>query len=137
MQSYHQTLKVKPLTSRIHFVFIDASVPPEFHRSYQADITPQEIRVQVTCYGDILSTKSFSFTTQKYIQLLKFIEKLELQIGSKKDANGMVGGTTIALELYQEENIYAKGYNYACSYGTLFGDVERLKSEIESLIPDF
>ena len=44
---------------------------------------------------------------------------------------------TIALELYEDDTMYDSGYNYANSYGTLFGDVQRLKLEIEKLIPDF
>lgn len=130
-------IKIRPLTSCIHFYFTDASIPPEFHRSYKAIITSDKIMLEVSCYGNILNTTSVPFTTPQYSLLKSFIENLQLRIGSKKDDQEVCGGTTITLELYEGDEKYDYGYNYANSYGTLFGDVQRLKSEIESLIPNF
>lgn len=130
-------IKVKASTSRIHFYFTDASVPPKYHRSYEASITREKINLKVSCYGNILNTKSIPLTALQYTNLLNFIDNLKLTIAPKKDDQGICGGTTITLELYEGDIMYDSGYNYANSYGTLFGDVQRLKLEIEMLIPDF
>lgn len=130
-------IKVKTSTSRILFYFTDASVPPEYHRSYEASITCERIDLKVSCYGNILNTESVPLTVLQYTNLLNFIDNLKLIISPPKDDQGMCGGTTIALELYEDDTMYDSGYNYANSYGTLFGDVQRLKLEIEKLIPDF
>ncbi|MGB3713694.1 MAG: hypothetical protein WA996_04615, partial [Candidatus Promineifilaceae bacterium] len=43
--------------------FGDASVPPEYHRSYSVSITPGEARIVVDSYGDILAEREVDIST--------------------------------------------------------------------------
>ena len=62
-------------TQSIVYLFVDASVPPQFHRSYSITITEDTLSVVVDSYGDVLHQKSFPFTVDDFTKVKQMIQK--------------------------------------------------------------
>lgn len=58
-----------PANARIEYRFTDASIPPEYHRSYTLVVTRQETRISVDSYGDLLFEGMVPTTTQAWQDL--------------------------------------------------------------------
>lgn len=93
--------------------FEDASLPPEGHRSFSMQFTPNDIKIEVDSYGHILASYKEDITLEKFM-ILKC--RLSTQnIGMTEDVHsGKAGGCGGSITLKNEYN--GKMF-YAYTYG--------------------
>ena len=55
--------------TEIAYHFADASVPPDYHRSYSITVTAAAVRIVVDSYGEILADETFAVTAERFDEL--------------------------------------------------------------------
>lgn len=123
---------------RVVYEYGDASVEPQYHRSYTVDITPDSVHVVVDSYGDVLADTTYSLEGHRFEALLEELEKSELHSVDGSRPGGCTGGTTEAFVLYGAEGLVLSGSVYHCGgedYGDLAGDLERAAGAVRGLVP--
>lgn len=135
---------VRPATDRLTYHFGDASVPPMYHRSFQADFYPHSIALKVTSYGTVLNQTVLLFCPEDFARLLEQVDTIRLEhADSPNDEEGLCGTTTHSLTLYEKGKAYFSGYVTGGSHlkerqtGTLRGDSDALHATICRFIPHF
>jgi hypothetical protein len=127
--------------TKIIYSFKDASVPPQYHRSYTITVTSDQAHILVDSYGDILADATIDIPEQKIDDLARYIEIYQVKEKDRKsDTTICTGGTSKSLTIYSDENIVLNGTVYQCGgrlEGNLLGDIDSFAEKIESLIPDF
>ena len=134
---------VHPGTDKVVYDFTDASVPPAYHRSFRAEINGNGIVLSVNCYGNVLNQTTLSTSRERFCDLLKQIDSIKLKEQSNEDSQGLSGGTTHLLELFEKEEKYFSGSVYGNSlietlqFGNIKGDIAGLHKVICHFIPHF
>lgn len=131
--------EVKNMTTKITFSFHDSSVPPEYHRSYQIDVTASEVHIVVDSYGDILQDETYAITKAQFDGVVQAFLDCKIKNCNLKDDGGCTGGTGHSIERYEGENQVFKGYAYHCGKedsGDMCGDIDTFGNKVEELIPD-
>lgn len=130
----------KPI-SKIVYSFKDASVPPEYHRSYTISITEAQAHITVDSYGDILVEKTVDMPKQTMDDLAKYIQIYQIK---EKDRNNETmtwpGGTSKALKVYSVDDMLLDGIVYQSDSrveGNLSGDIDAFAEKLVGLITDF
>lgn len=130
----------KPIT-KIIYSFKDASVPPQYHRSYTLTVTREQAHIIVDSYSDILADVTIDMPEQIIDDLAKYIEKYQIKEKEhKSDTTICTGGISKSLTVYSDANILLNGTVYQCGgflEGSLSGDIDSFAKKIEDLIPDF
>jgi hypothetical protein len=130
----------KPIT-KIVYHFQDASVPPQYHRSYTITVTRDHAHVIVDSYGDILADTSIDIAEQVIDDLARGIEIYQIkQQKRKSDTMEYTGGTSKSLTIYSDGIIMLDGtvYDYRGRLeGNLSGNIDAFTHKIEDLIPNF
>jgi hypothetical protein len=78
--------------------FTDASVPPEYHRSYTISAEPGRIDVEVDSYGDVIATEQAELTHAQWKHLTALARQLE-PVSDTQAQQERTGGTRYTLEL--------------------------------------
>lgn len=134
---------VRPGTDKVVYDFTDASVPPAYHRSFQTEISENSITLSVNCYGNVLNQNTFSTDREHFHNLLKQIDSIKLEEQSNEDTQGLCGGTTHLLKLFEKGENYFSGSIYGNSlietlqFGNMKGDIAGLHEAICHFIPHF
>jgi len=130
----------KPI-SKIVYSFKDASVPPQYHRSYTISVTGSQAHIVVDSYGDILAETTVDMPGRIMDDLARYIQIYQIK---EKDLNTDTttwpGGTSKALQVYSADGILLDGIVYQSGgrvQGSLSGDIDGFAKKLESLIPDF
>ena len=130
----------KPIT-RIVYHFQDASVPPQYHRSYTITVTREHAHIIVDSYGDILAEESIDIAEQVIDDLARDIEIYQIKRQKRKsDTMEYTGGTSKSLTVYSEGILVLDGtvYDYRGRFeGSLSGNIDAFTQKIEDLIPNF
>jgi hypothetical protein len=129
----------KPIT-KIVYSFKDASVPPQYHRSYTITVTRDQIHIVVDSYGDILADTTIDIPEQTIDDLAKYIEICQIKEKSHSDTTIYTGGASKSLTVYSDKNILLTGTVYRRGdrlEGSLSGDIDAFAKKVESLIPGF
>lgn len=130
----------KPIT-KIVYSFKDASVPPQYHRSYTITVTRDQSHIIVDSYGDILADATIDMPEQIIDDLARYIEIYQIkEKDRKRDTTICAGGTSKSLTVYSDKDILLNGTVYQCGgrlEGSLSGDIDSFTTKIEGLIPDF
>ena len=128
--------------NKIEYHFQDASVPPEYHRSYSWIITETSIRYISDSYGRILKDTTQQISLEKWEQCKTAF--LNCGIKNKKESElnvGCTGGTSITLRTWFNEKENFTGTASKCGgqvAGNLTGDTEKFLSIIkEGIHPTF
>lgn len=124
----------------ITYSFQDASVSPQYHRSYSIILSDKNYRFVVDSYGEIIKDTSIVLSNQKkkISQTLRVFKNCQIKnVKRSKTNNGCTGGNGEAIKIIKEGVVYFKGSNYYCggqTEGDLSGDIklflEELKKEI-------
>jgi len=126
--------------SQIIYSFGDSSVPPQYHRSYTITATPENIRIVVDSYGNILADTTYQMTKESFGSLVdNFNESKIISIKKVDDQDGCTGGTSKYIKIYEGDKIIFDGYAYFCGgkiFGDMKGDFDSFATEIKCLIPD-
>src|SRR5687767_2926552 len=121
--------------------FYDASVPPQYHRSYEIDIEDTVIKFIVDSYGDVLLEESFSISRKQLEDFKISLKKLKVKKQKPNvDRAGCTGGTSEAFFFYYNDeqkydyNIAQCGGKY---YGNMKADLDAVRSLFRNMVPDF
>jgi hypothetical protein len=129
------------IITKIVYHFKDASVPPQYHRSYTITVTRNQIHIIVDSYGDIVADETTDIPEQIMDDLVKFIEIYQIKKKDRKrDTAKCAGGTSKSLTVYSDPNILLDGTVYQCGgrmEGNMLGDIDSFTKKIEGLVPNF
>jgi len=123
----------------ITYHFGDASVPPDYHRSYTITVTVEAVRIVVDSYGNILTDKTYKITSEKFNDIKKSLERNKIRNCTLDDDQGCTGGTSESISYMDHKNNIFSGSIYHCGgkdTGNLCGDVSRFANDVKKLIPD-
>lgn len=128
--------------NKIEYHFQDASVPPEYHKSYSWIITESSIRYVANSYGTVLKDTTQQISIEKWEQCKTAF--LNCGIKNKKEVThekGCTGGTSITIKTWLNEKENFSGFASKCGgeiEGNLTGDTEKFLSKIkEGIDPTF
>ena len=125
----------------IIYSFLDASVPPEYHRSYSIILSDNNYRFVVDSYGEIIkdTTIFLSNHRKKIKQTLKSFKKCQIKnVKRTQNNNGCSGGNGEEIKIIKEGKVYFKGSNYYCgsqTEGDLSGDTKLFLKELKKGVP--
>ncbi len=119
--------------------YVDSSVPPPYHRSYEIVVKPGKVKFVVDSYGDILFEEEISISKEQLILFENGLKKFKVKLVKEKQLQGCTGGISQYFEGRFGNGTILKGYEYLCggkSYGTIQGDTEGVKKYFQQLVPD-
>jgi hypothetical protein len=125
---------------KLEYHFGDASVPPEYHRSYAFFVNRDTLKVVVDSYGEILFDTTQTITGDILTECGKIILESAIERCLEEDAEPCTGGTSESLKLYAESKLFFNGHIYHCGgnrYGTMSGDTSKLVELLKSQFDDF
>lgn len=120
---------------KLEYHFQDASVPPEYHRSYSWIITEGKVQYILDSYGTILKDTTIEISELKWEQCKTAF--LNCGIKNHKNSNsnqGCTGGTGISIRTWLNGKENFSGTNYYCggkTEGNLTGDTEKFLLNIQ------
>ena len=124
----------------ITYHFGDASVPPEYHRSYTITVSPDKVRVVVDSYGDIIADRSYEVANKQFDKIINSIERNKIRNCTFDDDEGCTGGTLERVSFSYGNNIIFSGSVYHCGgkdTGDLCGDITSFADDVKDLVPNF
>ena len=125
--------------TRVIYAFGDASVEPQYHRSYIIEATSDSVHVVVDSYGDVLADTTMSLDDGRFQRLLDELEGAGLHKVARTGQEGCSGGTTEELVVLQGEESLFSGRAYHCggyTYGTIGGDLSAASAAVKELVPN-
>jgi hypothetical protein len=123
----------------ITYHFKDASVPPEYHRSYTITVTTDKARIVVDSYGEILADKQYEITSKQFNDIKNSLEKNKIRNCTLGDDEGCTGGTIERISFSDGENEIFSGSVYHCGgkdTGNLCGDITSFADAVKNLVPN-
>lgn len=90
----------------ISYQFLDSSVPPRYHRSYELRVTSSESRIVVDSYGDILADQSMPTDPEVWRELGGTIDHVT-GLRAEPAAEGCTGGTVTSLAVVDGDRVMA------------------------------
>lgn len=132
---------IVPINSvnRLRYKYLDSSLPPKYHRSYEITLTPQKVYFSINSYGKILSNESLPITETKYKSFVTAILGLNIKNREEVKSDSCCGGTSDELDICIGKDFQVKGYVYHCGgekFGNLEGDVTKATELFKTLIPN-
>jgi hypothetical protein len=123
------------------FHFQDASVPPDYHRSYTLTFEQNKTHLVVDSYGDVITDTMLNLSEEDIRKIFSLIEKYNIKNKPKNtEDKGCTGGTGISIKYGLDKDVFCDGYVYFCggtAHGDLNGDLQALENEIIGMIPNF
>lgn len=102
-----------PTDAVITYQFNDASVPPEYHRSYVITVTKDDASIVVDSYGDVLSEATLNTPDWAWESLSDGISRVAmLKPSNAKDS--CVGGTSVDVTVLSGSNTIVDLYVPEC-----------------------
>ena len=127
------------LADQIIFIYDDASVPPDDHRSYTITVSPGQIVFEVDSYGDLIRKDSVSITKNKWTQIRQaFVDKQIHNIAEKENPEGCTGGSGNRITIMGSGEPIFSGHQYRCggfNEGNLSGDLFEFEKAIRQDLP--
>lgn len=129
----------KDKVDAVEYHFQDASIPPEYHRSYSIKVTADKLNVVVDSYGDILAEKEVALAAGLFDKLIETINNaklVETDFGVNVPCDG---STTENLQIFENGKKVYDTYVDHCG-GDLpekYGDFDKVVDLMESYVPEF
>jgi len=126
---------IKEITYR----FQDASVPPEYHRSYTVTIDKGKLKITVDRYGDILAEKEYRIEKNQFEGLIASLKKNKIKRTELGGDDGCTGGTSEIISYSNLSEEIFSGTVYHCGgedFGNLGGNVRGFAQDIKEIVPD-
>ncbi|MFM7467290.1 MAG: hypothetical protein ACKO2O_05255 [Crocinitomicaceae bacterium] len=117
----------------IKYRFVDASVPPEYHRSFTITATKQDWHYTVDSYGTIISDSTQKMTEAWWREIKSAYIKAKLRKGKENERNGCTGGTQVIIEVSFRESKQLRLTEARCggkNKGNLRGNPAILKATL-------
>ncbi len=128
-----------PTIKEIIYHFGDASVPPEYHRSYTIVITAEKVRIVVDSYGEILADELYGITSKQFDNIRKSLERNKIKNCTLGDDEGCSGGTFERISYSDNENEIFSGTVYHCGEndtGNFCGDITGFVDDVKKMVPN-
>lgn len=106
------------LVDFVRYSFTDASLPPEYHRSYSIAFSPDSATVAVWSYGEQLLQESYPFTPERFEALRADLMAQGFSSGKPSDEPLPTGGTSEGVGFFCGEKCLFSASAYA-GIGTL------------------
>jgi hypothetical protein len=137
-----KNLDQKNLTglTKLEYHFGDASVPPEYHRSFTFLVSRDTLHVVADSYGEVLFDTTLSISGDVLARCSRIIRESTIEICNEEEAEPCTGGTSESLKLYAGGELFFNGHVYHCGgsrYGTMSGDTAMLVEFLKSQANDF
>lgn len=127
--------------TKIVYSLKDASVPPQYHRSYTITVTKDQFHLIVDSYGETIAEATTTVPENTLEELKRYLETCQIrQKGHAPDTGVCTGGVSKSLTIYSGEETLLSGTVYQCAgrtEGNLSGDIDAFARKIQGLIPDF
>lgn len=141
-QIIEETIQLPKNINKIEYHFQDASVPPQYHRSYSWIITETSIRYVLDSYGTILKDTTQQISLEKWEKCKTAF--INCGIKNKKNQEvelGCTGGTSVRIRTWLNDKENFSGNAYKCGgkiEGDLTGDTQKFLEKIkEGIDPTF
>lgn len=124
---------------KLVYRFIDASVPPQYHRSYTITVTAGSAAVVVDSYGDILAEKSYPMAAGEFRKIKQSFAKHDIRNCPPVENSGCTGGTSEKIACFNQDEKIFSGSVYHCGgkdMGDICGNIRGFARDIMDLIPD-
>lgn len=124
---------------QIIYHYRDASVPPQYHRSYEITASPGQVKITVDSYGDILAEKNYTLSDEQYDNVVNSLNKIEIGKAEFTEDNGCTGGTSETISFSEGRDEIISGTIYHCGgkdTGNLKGDIQAFADDVKKLVPD-
>ena len=119
---------------QIIFIYDDASVPPDDHRSYTITVRPDQLVFEVDSYGELIRKDSVSITKNKWTQIRQaFVDSQIHNITEKENPEGCTGGSGNQIYVSMGSRSLFSGNQYRCggfNEGNLSGDLDGFEKAI-------
>ena len=124
---------------QIIFIYDDASVPPDDHRSYTITVWPDQLFFEVDSYGELIRKDSVSITKNKWNQIRQaFVDSQIHNIAEKENPEGCTGGSGNQVYVSMGLKSLFSGNQYRCGgfkEGNLSGDLDGFEKAIRQDLP--
>ena len=106
----------------VEYRYGDASIVPDYHRSYVITITDSMKMIAIDSYGDVVLTKQYPNSSANFQAFIDEMSEKGIKKHKEKKGDGCTGGTSETLRLYKAGEKCFDAYVYHCSddSGTLF-----------------
>jgi hypothetical protein len=134
-----QKQSMKNHINKIIYRFEDASVPPQYHRSYTITLSPQKLHIIIDSYGSVLAEKEYLIKSTQFMDIVNSLTANRIRKQSFGDDGGCSGGTAEMLSCWDETREIFSASVYHCGgkdFGNLSGNIKDLVSAIKKLVPD-
>jgi hypothetical protein len=124
-------------TKKVVYKYNDASVAPEYHRSFEISTFNDHVTIVVDSYGDILKEKEYAIDEQIYSSLIELINSTNFVNCDVEEAEPCDGGTSESLFVYTNDKVHEVTLDKCGSaeYPSSCGDIDGIIKKIKSLIP--
>ena len=117
----------------IKYRFVDASVPPDYHRSYTVTATESNWHYTVDSYGTIISDSTKKMTEAWWREIKHAYKKANLRLGKEREEIGCTGGTQVIIDVNFNEKRQLRLTEARCggkNTGNLRGNPDLLKAAL-------
>jgi hypothetical protein len=111
--------------------FLDASVPPEYHRSYTISVDTTHVETVVDVYGDVIARSESPVTEAQWQELLNEVPGLPAHSPSAGDS---VGGASTSLSVLRPEGALELTWDSRNDASDM-KSAKSLAKELEALVP--
>ena len=125
--------------TEIAYHFADASVPPDYHRSYGITVTASEVRIVVDSYGEILADETFAVTAERFDELRGSLSRRRIMNCVLTEDEGCTGGTSEKISYRDDQRQLFSGTVHHCGgkdTGDLCGEISAFAEDVKKLVPD-
>ena len=117
----------------IKYRFVDASVPPDYHRSYTVTASESDWHYTVDTYGKIISDSTQKMTEEWWKEIKLAYKKANLRIGKEREVFGCTGGKQVIIEVGFRESKQLRLTEIRCrgkNTGNLRGNPDLIKAAL-------
>ena len=101
-------------TTKMEYRFGDASVAPQYHRSYTISVSNSKKTITIDSYGDVLLQRQYDITTEEFLKFREAVAEKGISTHEEKEVSGCTGGKTEYVRLYKGDEMYFDAYVYHC-----------------------
>ena len=98
----------------IEYRFVDSSVPPEYHRSYDVAFTDSTITLSIDSYGIVLFSRQYTNTPSAFRAFKDELASQDIKQYDDEATSACDGGTSETLRLFKGADKYFDAYVYHC-----------------------
>ncbi len=134
----NMNLDPKQVTEVI-YSFQDASVPPEYHRSYSITINKNQAAIEVDSYGDILAKDEFQFSEGQFEDLISTINEAQLKECESNNEAQCTGSTGELISIKEgEKEVYHQYLDHCDKNSNISkcGDFPTVIKAIKAFVPN-